>query len=59
MSGRFRQVTLYLLEKSIEAGLSLSLCLLVSSADDFCKQFRPRSGYKVFDTGGIPKINFE
>ena len=28
----------------------LTNCLLMTSADNLCKQFGPRSGFKLFDT---------
>ena len=54
-------------DKKIITILSLTLCLLVSSADNLCKQFAPRSGLtkcqawsgsKLFDTDGILEIIF-
>ena len=39
--------------KMLSAGVvidALTLYLLVSSADNLCKQFGPRSGSKLFDT---------
>ena len=30
----------------------------MSSADNICKQFGPRSGSKLFDTGGFPERIF-
>ena len=45
--------------------IALTLCLLVSSADNLCKQFGPSltkwqagSGTKLFDKGGISEIFF-
>ena len=37
---------------------------ILSSADNLCKQFGPRSGFKRFDTDSVPerifeKVNFE